>query len=131
MMDFNASVRHSGGVAIVDLSGRIVFGPETEALRNALQEVFQKGDRYILLNLERIDYMDSGGVGELVSSYSSITRRGGVVRLLRPSERVRGLLRVTTLDRLFDIQENEQQAVSGFGPAIAARNLARLKDFSE
>lgn len=102
------------GVTIVDVSGRITLGPEAESLRRALLSTFEAGNRCILLNLEKIAYADSSGLGDLVAAYSAITRRGGIFKLLRPSPRVQEVLAITHMDSLFEICDEEQSAVTSF-----------------
>ena len=76
-MSLETNLRHVHGVAIIDVTGRLTYGPDTKVLRQALEAAYQHGDHNILLNLQGLTFVDSMGLGELVSSYADITRRGG------------------------------------------------------
>ena len=108
-------LRHIGGVAIIDVTGTIRFGPESERFRTDILAAFDQGSKKILLNLAGLERLDSSGLGSLVSTYASITRRGGMVKLLNPSSRVLELLNVTNTAGLFEILTDEQAAVASFG----------------
>jgi anti-sigma B factor antagonist len=124
-MSLSASVRYSGGIAIYDLTGRLVSGMESDSLREILTAAFDRGHRYMLLNCEAIAYVDSSGLGELVSAYASLVRRGGAIRLLRPSQRLGDLLALTRLDSLFAIDTDEAEALAAFrAPGDSRRKLA-------
>ena len=106
--------RMSGGVAILDLVGRITIGGEANSLRAHIMEAFEHSSKHILLNCEQVAYIDSSGIGELVAAHSSITHGGGRLKLLRPPARLKGLLEMTSLDKLFEILDDEGQAVASF-----------------
>ena len=113
-MLFNASVRHSGEVAIVDVSGRIVLGEGSKQLTNKVTELLNQGHRKILLNLAETTYVDSSGLGELVSCYSSLANAGGKMKLLNVQPKIAELLRMTRLHSLFESFANEADAVASF-----------------
>ena len=119
-MAFKASVRHTGDVGIVDLSGRLTLGEGCGTLRDTIKDLIAKGDRKLLVNLKDVTYIDSSGLGELVGSYASVTNAGGQIKLLGSQNRVRDLLTVTKLYSVFEDFSNEAQAVASFG-AEAAR----------
>jgi anti-sigma B factor antagonist len=128
-MGLDMKVRMSNGVAILDLDGKLLCGPETGALRETLSEVFGQGHTRILLNLEKVLHADSGGLGDLVAAYTAITRRGGAIKLLRPQEKILAMLRLTHIDSLVEICDDERAAVAGFGPAAKPRGMDARSDF--
>lgn len=120
-------IRQSGDVTMIDLSGRIsvgealAFGPGSGVvLATVIGELVKKGQRKILLNLKDVKYIDSSGMGDLVRNYTSLQRQGGDLKLLSPSPTVLEALRITHLDRIFDIKEDEDMAVQSFSKPIVA-----------
>jgi anti-sigma B factor antagonist len=107
----NREVDH---VTILDVSGRIVLGDETEALRNSVRELIGKGKKKIVLNLAEVDYIDSSGVGELVASFTAVRNSGGELKLLNLTQKVHDVLNVTKLYTVFDIKDDEFKAVKSF-----------------
>jgi anti-sigma B factor antagonist len=118
-----ASTRLVGGVTIVDLSGRIVLGEGSTGLRDLVQNLAIEGNRRILLNFRDVDYIDSSGLGELVSAFTSIRSQGGELKLLNLSKRVRSLLQITRLLTVFDVTDDEATSVKSFSPAILPSSL--------
>src|SRR5438445_10270462 len=117
-MKMTASTRLVGGVTIVDLTGRIVLGEGSAGLRDLLRDLVREGIKKILLNLRNVDYIDSSGLGELVSAFTSMRSQGGEVKLLNLTKRVRALLQMTKLLTVFDITDDEATSVKSFSPAI-------------
>ena len=113
------SERHVGDVAIVDLSGRLVLGDGDDLLRDKVNSLVQQGHTQILVNLSEVSYMDSAGLGELVRSYTTVTRRGGALKLLGLTKRVSDLLSITKLLTIFDSFDAENEAVASFRPVGA------------
>ena len=120
-------IRQSGDVTMLDLSGRIsvgealAFGPGSGVvLTDVIGELAKKGQRKILLNLKAVKYIDSSGIGELVRNYTSLRRQGGELKLLSPPPTVLEALRITHLDRILDIKEDEQLAVQSFSKPVSA-----------
>ena len=109
------NTRLSGEVAIIDVAGTVRFGPESNRFRDEILAAFDKGNKYILLNLAGLERFDSSGLGSLISAYASIARRGGAVKLLSPSARVFELLKITNTAGLFEIFAEEAPAVASFG----------------
>lgn len=103
------------GVTILDLEGKIRIGNETQALRTQVQALTSAGVRSLLLNLTRISEIDSCGIGELVVAYTTVTKRGGKVKLLGLNSRVHSLLSMTKLLTLFEVFDDEKRAVQSFG----------------
>jgi anti-sigma B factor antagonist len=113
-MPMQITTREVSKVTILDLSGRITLGDETERLRNAVRELIAAGKKKIVLNLAHIDYIDSSGVGELVSSFTAVRNAGGDLKLLNLTRKVHDILNVTKLYTVFDVKEDEFTAVKSF-----------------
>ncbi len=109
-----ATVRQTGQVSVVDLSGRITIGEGDMVLRERVQELLENGQGQILLNLEKVPYMDSSGIGELVAGYKRAKKKSGTIKLLNASARVRKLLELTRLDGVFETFRDEKEALSSF-----------------
>src|SRR2546429_8819333 len=107
-----------GGVTIVDLSGRIVLGDGSAALRDVVRNLINEGNKKILLNLRNVDYIDSSGLGELVSAFTSMRSVGGALKLLNLTKRVQALLQITKLSTVFDITDDEATSLKSFSPSI-------------
>ncbi|MBM3775415.1 MAG: STAS domain-containing protein [Acidobacteria bacterium] len=108
------STRSSGDVHVIDAEGRVTLGPGATALRRALDGAAGKHPK-TLLNLGQVSYIDSAGLGELVGGFTAIRNRGGQLRLVRPTRRVKELLQITGLVKVFDIYDEEAAAVRSFG----------------
>jgi anti-sigma B factor antagonist len=108
--------RHVGDVAIIDLNGRLVLGDGDDLLRDKVNSLVQQEQKNILVNLSDVSYMDSAGIGEMVRCYTTVTRRGGALKLLGLTKRVSDLLTITKLLTVFDTYESEKEALASFGP---------------
>jgi anti-sigma B factor antagonist len=106
--------RQVNGVTIVDLSGRITLGEGSVILRDMVRDLLTKGSKNILLNLADVSYIDSSGIGELVSAYTHVRREGGELKLLNLTKKVHDLLQITKLYTVFDIKDDEATAVAAF-----------------
>jgi|SRR5271157_4807805 len=115
-----AVVRHSGDVAIVDLSGRLTLGDGSGLVRGTIKELIGAGSRNILLNLKDVTYIDSAGLGELVGSYATVASQGGVIKLLNVQGKVKDLLQVTKLYTVFVTFSEEDAALRSFASAASA-----------
>jgi anti-sigma B factor antagonist len=113
-MSMKVATRQVDGVTILDLSGRITLGEGSVTLRDAVHDVLAKGSKKILLNLENINYIDSSGIGELVSGFTSVRNSGGELKLLNLTKKVHDLLQITKLYTVFDIWDNEASAISAY-----------------
>jgi anti-sigma B factor antagonist len=109
-----ARVRQVGQVAVVDIEGKITIGEGDMVLRDRVVDLLDKGNRAIVLNLEKVTYMDSAGIGELVACYKRAKEKGGNVKLLNPSGKVLDLLTLTKLEEVFETYRQEQEAVGSF-----------------
>lgn len=108
------SVRDIGHVAVVDLSGKITIGEGDVILRERVHELLDSGNKHILLNLEKVSYMDSAGIGELVACYKRAKEKEGTVKLLNPSGKVYDLLQLTKLEEVFETYRDEKEALVSF-----------------
>ena len=108
------NVRLIGHVAVVDLSGKITIGEGDVVLREKVQELLDSDQKHILLNLEKVKYMDSAGIGELVACYKRAKEKEGTVKLLNPSGKVYDLLQLTKLEEVFDTFRDEKEALVSF-----------------
>ncbi len=109
-----ATVRKLGRVAVVDIVGKITIGEGDVLLRQKVQELLDAGESRILLNLEKVKYMDSAGIGELVACYKRAKEQEGTVKLLNPSGKVYDLLQLTKLEEVFDTYRDEGEALGSF-----------------
>ena len=113
-MSMKASTRQVDGVTVVDLSGRITLGEGSVVLRDTVRELIGKGDKKILLNLGDVTYIDSSGIGELVSAFTTVRNQGGELKLLKLTKKVHDLLQITKLYTVFDIKDDEAVAIASF-----------------
>ena len=113
-MSLKANSRDIGGVIVIDLDGRITLGDGSALLRDLIRENLDQGRKKLLLNLAAISYLDSTGLGELVSGYRLVKSNGGELKLLNLNKKVTDLLQVTKLYTVFDIHNDEAQAVASF-----------------
>ena len=113
-MSASLTIRHSGDVAVVDISGRITLGESSGALRENLRGLMAEGHTKILLNMSGVTFIDSSGIGELVSGYVSVAHNHGRVKLCCLGKRVRDLLQVTRLYNVLDVYEWEDDALRSF-----------------
>ncbi|HUK87080.1 MAG TPA: STAS domain-containing protein [Terriglobales bacterium] len=109
-----ASTRQVNGVTVVDLSGRITLGEGSVILRDTVRDLVGKGSKKILLNLGDVTYIDSSGIGELVSAFTTVRNQGGELKLLNLTKKVHDLLQITKLYTVFDVKDDEATAVSSF-----------------
>ncbi len=108
------NVRQREGVTILDLKGKITIGVGDVALREAIHEALSAGAKKILVNLGDVSTIDSSGVGELVSAYTTVTNRGGKLKLLDLPPKVADILQITQLITVFDVFEGEDEALKSF-----------------
>lgn len=108
------NVRQRDGVTILDLKGKITIGVGDVALRNAVQEAINGGAMRVVINLKDVTTIDSSGVGELVSAYTTATNRGAKLRLENLPAKVSDILQITQLITVFDVYDSEDDAVRSF-----------------
>jgi anti-sigma B factor antagonist len=114
-VSMKATNRQVDGVAVVDMSGRITLGEGSVVLRDTIRDLIGKGQKKILLNLGDVTYIDSSGIGELVSAFTAVRREGGELKLLNLTKKVHDLLQITKLYTVFDIKDDEATAIKAFG----------------
>ena len=117
-MTLKMETRVKNGITILSCSGRIVFGEEATAMRNTLKRLLNSSKK-ILLNLSSVTYIDSGGLGSLVGVYSSARSRGADLQLIGLGQRIKDTLQVTKLVTVFEVYDNEQQAIDAFQRGVA------------
>lgn len=113
-MSVNLTSRQVGDVTVVDAVGRITLGEGSSMLREDLRQMIVKGQKKILLNLANVSYIDSSGIGELVSGFTTVTNQGGELKLLNLTKRVHDLLQITKLYTVFEVFDDEAAAVRSF-----------------
>ena len=118
-MQLRINTRTIDGVLIVDCHGRLVFGEESANLRDTVKKLINE-NKNIVLNLSGVSYIDSGGLGTLVALYTSAQTNGGKIKLASLTPRVGDLLQVTKLVTIFEVYDNEDQAVQSFRKGAAA-----------
>ncbi len=113
-MSIKIGTRQVDGVTVLDLSGRITLGEGSVQLRDATRDLLAKGQKKILLNLADVNYIDSSGIGELVSAFTTVKNQGGELKLLNLTKKVHDLLQITKLYTVFDVQDDETTAIGSF-----------------
>jgi len=113
-MSLSINTRHSNGVAIVDLDGRITLGEGTGMLRDCVKDALAKGEKNILLNLGGVSYIDSAGLGELVGCSTTVKNAGGTLKLLQLQKKIKDLMQITKLHTIFEVMEDEATAIKSF-----------------
>ena len=114
MAQLNIKERRAGDVTIMDLDGEVRIGDSATALRGAIRNLVAGGSSKLLLNLAGVRYIDSSGIGELIANYTTVGRTGGQLKLLNLTEKVQDLLVITKLLTVFDVYDDESEALSSF-----------------
>lgn len=113
-MALSIASREVDGVTVLDLSGRITLGEGSVQIRDAIRDLISKGQKGILLNLGDVNYIDSSGLGELVSAFTSAKNQGADLKLLHLTKKVHDLLQLTKLYTVFDVKDDEASAIASF-----------------
>jgi anti-sigma B factor antagonist len=113
-MSVKLNIRQVGDITVLDAAGRITLGEGASALRDTIKSLIGQGNKKILLNLAEVSYIDSSGVGELVSSFTSVSNAGGQLKLLNLTKRIHDLLQITKLISVFEIFDDEAKALASF-----------------
>jgi len=113
-VSMKVNARQVDGVTILDLSGRITLGEGSVVLRDAVRDLLSKGNKKIIANLADVNYIDSSGIGELVSAFTTVKGQGGELKLLNLTKKVHDLLQITKLYTVFDVKDNEAAAIKSF-----------------
>ena len=119
-MSMKAKTRRVDSVSIVDISGRITLGDDLAELRQLIRSLLAQGQKSILLNLADVTYIDSSGIGELVSGFTAASNQGGSLKLLSLTKKVQDLLQITKLLTVFDVYDDEAKAIASFSKASGA-----------
>jgi len=114
MAELTIKERQAVDITILDMSGKVTIGEGSVALRTAVRRLLEEGKKKILLNLGGVGYIDSSGIGELVSSFTSINKEQGQLKLLNLTQKLQDLLGITKLLTVFDVYENESDALSSY-----------------
>ncbi|MEA2174296.1 MAG: anti-sigma factor antagonist [Blastocatellia bacterium] len=114
MAELDIKERQAGDVTVLDMSGKITIGEGSVALRSAIRRLLEEGKKRILLNLAGVGYIDSSGIGELVSSYTAINKEQGQLKLLNLTQKLQDLLAITKLLTVFDTYDDEATALSSY-----------------
>jgi anti-sigma B factor antagonist len=115
--------RQVGDVTVIDAAGRITLGEGASAFRDTIRDLAAKGNKKLLLNLADVSYIDSSGIGEMVSGFTTITNNGGHLKLMGLSKRVKDLLQITKLYTVFEVYDDEADAVRSFSQQGAGKAL--------
>ncbi|MSV31765.1 MAG: anti-sigma factor antagonist [Bryobacterales bacterium] len=112
----NATIitRQNGSVCLLDVSGKITLGDGSVVIREAVKKLVADGTKNIVLNLGDVTYIDSSGIGELVSAFTTVSNNGGNLKLLNLTKRVQDLLQITKLYTVFEVFNDEASAVASF-----------------
>ncbi len=113
-MSIKATTRQVDGVTVVDLSGRITLGEGSAILRDTIRDLLNRGQKKVLLNLGDVTYIDSSGIGELVSGFTTVNNQGGQLKLLNLTKKVHDLLQITKLYTVFEVHNEETAAIRSF-----------------
>jgi anti-sigma B factor antagonist len=113
-MALSIASREVDGVTVLDLSGRITLGEGSVQLRDAVRDLISKGQKAILLNLGEVNYIDSSGLGELVSAFTSSKNQNATLKLLKLTQKVHDLLQLTKLYTVFETYDDEAKAIASF-----------------
>ena len=113
-MTLKTNNRQVDGITVVDLNGRITLGEGSIILRDTVRDLLSKGRKNILLNLANVTYIDSSGIGELVSAFTSVRNQQGELKLLKLTKKVHDLLQITKLYTVFDVKDEEAEAIKSF-----------------
>src|SRR6266480_8114283 len=114
MAELNISERQVGDITVLDMDGKITIGEGSVALRTAIRRLLEEGKKKMLLNLAKVGYIDSSGIGELVSSYTAINKESGELKLLNLTQKLQDLLTITKLLTVFDVYESEDEALASY-----------------
>src|SRR6202140_1421143 len=118
------TTRELGDAIVVDIVGRLALADGTAAVRDVIGSLVQQGKKHIVLNLAAVDFVDSSGLGELVRTHASVRSHGGQLKLANPSKHVHDLLKMTKLDRVLDVEQDEASALNSFEPGQASAQVA-------
>ncbi len=108
------AVRKKGNVNILDLTGKMVIGAGDKLLGDKVREMLESGERFFILNMEKVPWLDSGGIGEVVASFKRVREKDGTIKLVKLSSKAHDLFTMTALTKVFEIYGNEDEALGSF-----------------
>ena len=108
------SVRKAKDIIVIDVEGKIVLGDGDVEIKQTVNGLIQKGNKKVILNLAKVPYLDSAGLGEIMRCFTALRRDGGDFKLLSPNQRIIDLFSITKLLNVFDIFDNESSAIKSF-----------------
>jgi anti-sigma B factor antagonist len=108
------STRKTGDVIIIDVDGKILLGEGDIEIKQAVDNLLKRGNKKIILNLSKVPYLDSAGLGEIIRCFTTLRKSGGYFKLLSPNKRIVDLLSITKLLNVFDCFESESSAIASF-----------------
>ena len=114
MAELNVKERQAGDVTVLDMDGRITIGEGSVALRTVIRRLIEEGKKKVLLNMSGVGYIDSSGIGEIVSSYTAVNKEHGQLKLLNLTQKLQDLLAITKLLTVFDVYESEDEALNSY-----------------
>src|SRR3954453_9662542 len=114
MAELDIKERQAGDITILDMNGKVTIGEGSVALRTAIRRLLEEGKKKILLNLGGVGYLDSCGIGELGSRFTAMNKEGGQLKLLNLTQKLQDLLGITKLRTVFDVEDNESDALGSF-----------------
>ncbi len=115
-----ATTRQVDSITVIDVSGRITLGEGCTQLRQLIRDQLSKGSKHLLVNLGDVTYIDSSGIGELVSAFTTVSNQGGQLKLLNLTKKVHDLLQITKLYTVFDVHDDEAKAIGSFEKPASA-----------
>ena len=113
-MSVKLTTRQVGDVTVIDAVGRITLGEGSSTFRDNVKDLVTKGNKKILMNLAEVSYIDSSGIGELVSGFTTVSNAGGSLKLLKLTKRIQDLLQITKLYTIFEVFDDEAAALASF-----------------
>ena len=113
-MSVKLTTRQVGDVTVIDAAGRITLGEGSSSFRDSIKELTSKGHKKVLLNLGDVSYIDSSGIGELVSGFTTVSNAGGQLKLLKLTKRIQDLLQITKLYTIFEVFDDEAAGLASF-----------------
>jgi anti-sigma B factor antagonist len=128
-MAIKVSSRQTGGVTIIDISGRMIAGSGSREILMALVEEFEQGHHWLLVNCAELTFVDSSGIGDLLAAHAAIIRRGGMARILNPTRTLREALERTRLNCVLDVYHDEAAALASFNDAENQRTHEKLASY--
>ena len=107
-------IREKDGVVLIDLSGKLMGGSDAELFKDCIYDLLEKGRKKIIVNLGKVTWINSAGVGILITGYTTMRKKEGDLKLLNVSEKIKSILYVTKLNLIFDCYENEEDAIESY-----------------